>query len=272
MARLIVLGSAAAVSDEHHDNTHLLLEGENSVVLIDCGSNPVVKLKRFGIHYERLTDMILTHFHPDHVAGVPIFLMHMWLIGRKAPLRVYGLHHCLERTEDMMLAFSWDTWPKFFPVAFHRLPERPDVLVLDNQDFRITAFPVKHYIPTVGLRIEVKSSGKVIGYSCDTEPVPNCIAIGRDADLLVHEAAGQGWGIPARPRRAKSQPRPGLRSWCWCTIRFGMQTLRPLSQKPGRPLTARWNWRSTIRFMKFKRGEAAAAPLKGSVLPTGQAL
>jgi len=191
MARLIILGTAAAVSDENHDNTHLLLEGDNSVVLIDCGSNPVVKMKRFGIHYDRLTDMILTHFHPDHVYGVPILLMHMWLLGRKKPLRVYGLNHCLERTEDMMLSFSWDSWPKFFPVAFHRVMERPNMLVLDNQDFRITSYPVNHYIPTIGLRIEVKSSGKVIGYSCDTEPVPNVLEIGRNADLLLHESAGE---------------------------------------------------------------------------------
>lgn len=194
MARLIVLGSSAAVSDEQHDNTHMLLEGEHSVVLIDCGSNPVVKLKRFGIHYEQLTDMILTHFHPDHVYGVPILLMDMWLLGRYNPLRVHGLHHCLERTEDMMLAFSWNQWPNFFPVAFHRFQERPGVLVLDNPDFRIRAYPVKHYIPTVGLRIEVKSSGKVIGYSCDTEPVPNVLEIGRDTDLFIHEATGAAPG------------------------------------------------------------------------------
>jgi ribonuclease Z len=167
-----------------------MLEGDNSVVLIDCGSNPVVKMKRFGIQYERLTDMILTHFHPDHVYGVPILLMHMWLLGRRNPLRVYGINHCLERTEDMMLSFSWNTWPNFFPVAFHRVMERPNVLVLDNDDFRITAWPVKHYIPTIGLRIEIKSTGKVIGYSCDTEPIPNIIDIGRDADILLHEAAG----------------------------------------------------------------------------------
>lgn len=194
MARLIVLGSASAVSDDQHDNTHLLLEGENSVVLIDCGSNPVVKMKRFGIHYERLTDMILTHFHPDHVYGVPILLMHMWLLGRKRALRVYGINHCLERTEDMMHAFSWATWPNFFPVAFHRVLERPDSLVLDNDDFRITAFPVKHFIPTIGLRIIVKSSGKIVGYTCDTEPIPLLVEIGRNADLFIHEAAGTDEG------------------------------------------------------------------------------
>lgn len=191
MARLIVLGSAAAVSDADHDNTHFLLQGEHSVVLVDCGSNPVVKLRRFGIHYNQLTDMILTHFHPDHVYGVPILLMHMWLLGRQKPLRVYGLHHCLERTEDLMSAFSWHDWPQFFPVAFHRVPDREEQLVLDNPDFRITSWPVQHYnIPTIGLRIESKATGKVIAYSCDTAPVPNVVRLGMGADLLLHEAAG----------------------------------------------------------------------------------
>ncbi|MBI5927891.1 MAG: MBL fold metallo-hydrolase [Chloroflexi bacterium] len=191
MARLIVLGSAAAVSDAEHDNTHFALQGEHSVVLVDCGSNPVVNLRRFGIHHNQLTDMILTHFHPDHVYGVPILLMHMWLLGRKKPLRIYGFHHCLERTEDMMAAFQWDDWPQFFPVAFHRIPEREEQLVLDNPDFRITSWPVKHYgIPTMGLRIESRASNKIVGYSCDTAPTPNVVRIGHEADLLFHESAG----------------------------------------------------------------------------------
>jgi ribonuclease Z len=195
MARLIILGSAAAVSDATHDNTHFLLLGDHgSVVLVDCGSNPAVKLARYGIDHEGLIDMILTHFHPDHVYGVPILLMQMWLLGRKRPLNVYGLLHCLSRVEGMLTAFMVDTWPGFPSLVFHRLPERPDVLVLDNDDFRITSWPTRHFIPTVGLRIEVKTSGKVIGYSCDTEPIPTIVEIGRDADLLLHEAAGAGYG------------------------------------------------------------------------------
>jgi ribonuclease BN (tRNA processing enzyme) len=68
MARLIILGSASAVSDAEHDNTHFLLQGDHgSVILVDCGSNPIGKLSRHGIHFDQLSDLILTHFHPDHV-------------------------------------------------------------------------------------------------------------------------------------------------------------------------------------------------------------
>ncbi len=195
MARLIVLGSAAAVSDAEHDNTHFLLAGDRgSVVLVDCGSNPLGKLAQHGVHYDHLTDLILTHFHPDHVYGVPILLMQMWLMGRRKPLNVHGLHHCLQRIEAMMVAFMIETWPDFFPLVYHRLPERDQTPVLENADFRITAWPTRHFIPTIGLRVEVKTTDHVVAYSCDTEPIPAIIALAQDADLLLHEAAGAGFG------------------------------------------------------------------------------
>lgn len=195
MARLIVLGSAAAVSDADHDNTHFVLHGDHgSTVLIDCGSNPITKLHRYGISFDDLQDVILTHYHPDHIFGLPIMLMQFWLMGRKRPLHLYGLHHCLQRVEEMMVAFQWNTWPNFFPIEFHRRAERDNVLLLDNCDFRISAWPTKHFIPTIGLRIEVKTSGKVIGYSCDTEPVPNIVQLAYNVDLLLHEATGAGFG------------------------------------------------------------------------------
>jgi ribonuclease Z len=195
MARLIILGSAAAVSDAEHDNTHFLLQGDQgSIILVDCGSNPLGKLSKHGIHFDQLTDLILTHFHPDHVYGVPILLMQMWLLGRKKPLRVYGLHHCLHRVREMMVSFMVETWPNFFPMLFHTLPEHDNVFVLENRDFRIRSWPTRHFIPTVGLRIEVKTSGQVVGYSCDTEPIPGIVSLGQNADLLLHEAAGLGFG------------------------------------------------------------------------------
>ncbi len=195
MARLIILGSAAAVSDAEHDNTHFVLQGDHDrAVLVDCGSNPLSKLAQHGVGPADLTDLILTHFHPDHVYGVPILLMQLWLVGRRRPLDVYGLHHCMQRFEHMLDAFMVNTWPDFFEVRVHRLAEQPDVSLLDSDDFRIRAWPTRHFIPTIGLRVEVKSSGQVFSYSGDTEPIPHIITLARDADLLLHEAAGEGFG------------------------------------------------------------------------------
>jgi ribonuclease Z len=166
----------------------MVLVGDTGPILVDTAVNPVVVLRAAGIDHNDLKDVILTHFHPDHVAGFSILLMQTWLLGRRAPLRVYGLNHCLNRVEDMMLAFNWDSWPNFFPVAFHRVRRRPGAFVMENEDFRISAAPGAHYIPTIGLRYESKRTGKVIAYSCDTSPSDNIIELARDADILIHEA------------------------------------------------------------------------------------
>lgn len=191
MARVVILGSAAAVNDVSHDYTHFLLVGDQDTpILVDAGSNPLGKIQNLQLDDESLQDVILTHFHPDHVAGIPNMMMHMWLLGRRAPMRIYGLHHCINRIEDMMAMYGWNEWPNFFPVSFHRVSQRDDAPVLENADFRIRAFPVKHFVPTIGLRIENKHNGRVLGYGCDTEPCSGVFQIAQDVDMLIHEAAG----------------------------------------------------------------------------------
>jgi len=190
MPKLVILGSASAVPDAEHENSHMVLQGERSSVLIDCVGRPLVRLQQAGIDPAEISDIILTHFHPDHVAALPGFLMSVWLLGRTAPMRIYGPHHCLQRVEDLMMAYHWDEWAGFFPVAFHHLPERQGVHVLDSADFHITAAPVKHFVPTIGLRVVVKDTGFVFAYSSDTVPTDSMVQLANQADLLIHEATG----------------------------------------------------------------------------------
>ena len=212
MAQIAILGTSSAVSDAEHDYTHFLLIGDTSTVLVDCGSNPLGKIRNLGVEDDAVQDIILTHFHPDHVSGVPNMLMHMWLLGRHAPLRFYALHHCANRVEHMMLGFSWDSWPDFFPVTLNRFSERDGALVLENDDFRILAWPTKHFVPTVGLRIENKRTGRVLAYSSDTEPIPAIVEIARDADMLIHEAAGSGFGHSSAAEAGEVATEAGAKS------------------------------------------------------------
>lgn len=194
MPKLVILGTANAISDEMHDNTHMAVISENRVVLIDCVNNPITRLKQAAIPFDSLTDMILTHFHPDHVSGVPMLLMSLWLMGRKKPLNIYGLQYTLKRIQGLMDFYDWSHWPNFFPVIFHHLPSKEMLAVLDSEDLRIYTSPVKHLVPTIGLRIESPLSGKTIAYSCDTEPCTEVVRLAGDADVLIHEATGSLMG------------------------------------------------------------------------------
>lgn len=194
MAKVIILGTSNAVPSIDHENTHLAILGKDRTILVDCVSNPIVRLEQAGVDLDDLTDIVLTHFHPDHVSGMPLLLMDMWLLGRTRPLNIYGLHYTMDRLEGLMGFYGWAEWPNFFPVGFYRLPQAEMAQVLDCDDFRIYSSPVHHMIPTIGLRVESKNPGRVLAYSCDTEPCDETVRLADGADILIHEAAGAFFG------------------------------------------------------------------------------
>ena len=177
MPKLVFLGTASAVPDENHENTYMAVLGRKQTILIDCANNTFVRLEQAGISYLDLTDVILTHFHPDHVSGLPSLLLDMWLMGRKAPLTIYGLAYTIERMEKLMEAYDWASWPGFFPVEFCTIPSEELAPVLESSEFRIVASPVHHLIPNIGLRIDCLESGRSIAYSCDTEPCQEVVRL-----------------------------------------------------------------------------------------------
>ena len=194
MAKLIILGSSNALSSKDNENTHMVLVGEERIVMVDCVNNPIQRLRQADVDFMDLTDLVLTHFHPDHVSGVPLLLMDMWLRGRQKPIGIYGLHYTLDRMEKLMGMYSWESWPNFFPVSFHRIPSSEGACLMECSEFSIKASPVRHLIPTIGLRFEFKKTQKILAYSCDTEPCVEVVRLASGADVLIHEASGNSQG------------------------------------------------------------------------------
>jgi ribonuclease Z len=194
MDRVVILGTSSAISDQDHENSHLIIQVDERLVLIDCPGNPIVRIKKAQIDPLKITDLILTHFHPDHVSGLPLLLMDLWLMGRKDPLTIYGLGHTIDRAEKMMQLFEWHRWPDFFPVNFMNLGDNPLNLLMEDAYIRIISSPVKHLIPTIGIRVEFKKSRKIFTYTSDTEPCQNLLDLAKSADVLLHEAAGDSVG------------------------------------------------------------------------------
>lgn len=231
MAKLIFLGTSNAIPDESHENTHMAIVGTKGFLLIDCVNNPIVRMKQAGLDVHELKDLILTHFHPDHVSGVPSLLMNSWLLGRKSPLDIYGLKHTLDRVEKMMEFYDWQTWPNFFPVTFHRLSEGEMIPVLENEDHRLYASPVRHLVPAIGLRIEFPRSGQIVAYSCDTEPCEEVVRLADQADVLIHEATGASLGHTSAAQAGEIARKAGAKSLYLIHYRTGEHDPRPLVEQ-----------------------------------------
>lgn len=212
MAKIIILGTANAVSAEENENTHLLIQTGDRSILVDCVGSPIPRLARAGVDLDQISDLLLTHFHPDHVSATPLLLMDMWLLGRTQPLTVHGLAHTISRMQTMMDLYDWSKWPDFFPVNFNILPGDENSPVILANDFRITASPVKHLLPTVGIRVDFFAKRESVVYSSDTEPCDAMIRLAKDADVLIHESSGESMGHSSARQAGEIARASGVKS------------------------------------------------------------
>ena len=193
-ARLTILGTAAAIPDLTHDNVCMALDSGDLRLLIDCGGSPVPRLMRAGIDFMTLDGLIVTHDHPDHIYGVPLLLMDLWLMGRREPFPIYGSPRALHVIQEIMRLYEWETWLNFPRIDFHEIAAVSGTPVVDGEFISITAWPVEHLIPTLGLRITNRGTGRVLAYTSDTMSGPHVVDMARNADILIHEATGGEFG------------------------------------------------------------------------------
>jgi ribonuclease Z len=190
---LYLLGTGAAVSDPHRTTTMLAVSDGASTLAVDCGGDLVQRILAAGLDLETLDGLIVTHEHPDHVSGFPLFMEKVWLSGRDRPIPVYGIAPALAQARKVWEAFDTSGWdaPE---ILWREVHHAPGAEVLKTDAWQVTASPVDHAVPTIGLRFD-HASGSSVAYSCDTAPCEHVVELARNADVLVHEATGHQPGV-----------------------------------------------------------------------------
>jgi ribonuclease Z len=209
MQRIIVLGSAAAVSNATRDNTFLAFESQRDVLLLDCAGSPYQKLLKAGLNPERLKGVILTHAHPDHIYGLPSLIHHFIMTKRTAPLPIYANRATLRVVKSVLGAMHLE---RDF-IIFKEIPKEEGYTVIDNDEYTVQTSPVRHVVPTVAVKILAKLSGASVVYSADTAPCPELLALAREADLLFQECS------TARDVRGHTTPWQAGKLAQWCGVK-----------------------------------------------------
>lgn len=190
MAKLHLLGTGAALSDKYRTTTMLAIEAGDSLLVIDCGGDTAQRLLASELDLERVTGLIVTHEHADHVGGFPLLMERLWLAGHRDSFDVYGLPEALAQLRRLHAAFDVSDWPDYPSLNYHPVDASEGALVLDNDDLEVRASPGKHAVPVIGVRVSSKRGGGVAAYSADTERSAAITRLAANADLLVHEATG----------------------------------------------------------------------------------
>lgn len=203
--------------------TSLYVRFDGRAILVDCGEGTQIQMRRFGLRFKPIEAILITHFHADHMAGLPGLLLTLGNEGRAEPLTMYGPVG-LERTVNSLRAI----FPELpYEIRFREFGMDSSA-VFSCIGLEVTVFPADHGIDCLGYCFNLNRPGRfdpqaakakgipqklwgrlqkgesvdgftpadVLGeprkgirflYSTDTRPVPAIEEFGQEADLLILE-------------------------------------------------------------------------------------
>ena len=136
--------------------TSLFLRYQGRNILIDAGEGTQIALKQAGLSSHRTDVILLTHFHGDHVMGLPGFLTSMTVSGRKDPVLIVGPKGLLELIPKICAVASIS-----YDVLGHELEgEEEEFAMPGYPEVLIHAFKVDHSIETWGYSVNIKRPGR----------------------------------------------------------------------------------------------------------------
>jgi ribonuclease Z len=222
------LGTGGAVPSARRNTASLLVARGGERLLFDCGEGTQRQLQR-SLGLVQVDDIFLTHFHADHILGLPGLLKTWDLTDRQAPLRIYGPRGL----RDLFKTLARIVGKTGYPLELIEL-DPGDAVPLEDAEVR--AFQVEHSVRANGYalveedrpgRFDVEAaqrlgvpegpafaalqrgetvegasgpvrpeevigesrSGRTIAITGDTAPCHATVSAAADADLLVHDAS-----------------------------------------------------------------------------------
>ncbi|MCS3445721.1 MULTISPECIES: MBL fold metallo-hydrolase [Bradyrhizobium] len=186
--QLRFVGCGDAFGSGGRFNTCFHVSGARSNFLIDCGASSLPAMKRLEIDGDAIDLILITHFHGDHFAGLPFFLLDAQFSRRTRPLVIagpQGIETKLPAVMEVMFEHSSKTRQRFDLSVVTLAPRE----TRSFGEVIVTPYPVVHGEsggPFLAYR--VGAEGRIISYSADTEWTDALIPAAQDADLFIAEA------------------------------------------------------------------------------------
>lgn len=188
---IFCLGTGEAC-DPDRGNTSFLLEGEAACILLDCGFSVPRRFFLRIIDPDRLTGIWISHFHGDHIFGLPLLCLRLREMGRSKPLTIAGPTGLTTRIQQLLeLAYPGIAANLGFSLDVREITGgSTDSL----STALITTTASQHSIENLAVRISLE--GKNVYYSGDGEITPEMRNLLDGCDLVLQESFSIEQGIP----------------------------------------------------------------------------
>jgi ribonuclease Z len=229
---LVFLGTSSAIPTSHRNHSAMALKAFGEIMLFDCGEGTQLQMSKAKISPMKISNIFITHFHGDHILGLPGIIQSMAFRGRKNPLHIFGPKGLVEMI-NIIRNFGY--FSLTFEIYMHEISEG---IILEKENYGVSCSKMNHIVLNFayniyekrrpkfirekaldlgikpgpdfgklqqGIAVKVGDSiiqpeqvlgeerkGRKIVYSGDTSPSRQMVEFAKDADVLIHESTFEG--------------------------------------------------------------------------------
>ncbi len=164
------LGTSASAPSIHRGLSAQVIKHDEYRFLIDCGEGTQRQILKSGLGFKRLNRVLISHGHLDHILGLAGLLSTFMRWEAVEEIEIIGGRSALARIKDLLLGVVLRGIDP--PVDLYFREINPGV-ILDANDFSVTAFPVTHRGPDCfGFRFDEKSRRPFLPEKAEALEIP----------------------------------------------------------------------------------------------------
>lgn len=228
MTEILFLGTSCMRPTKERNHPAILIYHDKESILMDCGENTQRQMRIANVDINRISRILISHWHGDHVLGIPGLVQTLASQEYAKTLEIYGPRGTKKRMEHLMQAFAFEG-----KIDMQIIEVEKDGLFYENMNYELHAYNLNHGVPCIGFAFVEKDrrriklpfvrklgmpdgpllgklqagedvkwkgkdvsvddatyivKGKKIAYISDTELCDNCVELARDADVLISES------------------------------------------------------------------------------------
>jgi len=153
--QITLLGTSSMMPTKERNQSGVLINHGSENILVDCGEGTQRQLKIAGNKLTKITKILISHWHGDHVLGLPGLIQSMNATGYEKTLSIYGPSGTESFIKKMFDVFVFD---KRIDI---KIFEIGNGIFFENNDYVLEAQKLKHNIETLGYSIIEKNKRKI---------------------------------------------------------------------------------------------------------------
>lgn len=154
--KITFLGTSAMMPTKERNHSSIFLEYKDEGILIDCGEGTQRQIRIAGIKPTKITKLLITHLHGDHIFGVPGLTQSLVANNYDRALEVYGPEKTSYHLKNMLKGFIAKGQIK---LNIHELKENKKFF--ENKEFSLSCKKLKHDVPCLAYSFKEKDTLKI---------------------------------------------------------------------------------------------------------------